>query len=127
MLTAPGGNPSGGAWGSGRDLLAFAGAITGGGLFDRQTIRQMTEGKVEITDRESYAYGWMDKRVNGIRFVGHTGQLPGWSADFSLSPESGYVLIVLCNSGNRARAVTDNVRQMLSRAVPNPPATRESP
>ena len=30
-----------------------------------------------------------------MRAVGHTGSLPGWSADFTMVPDRGYVLIVV--------------------------------
>ncbi|ABW16240.1 hypothetical protein Franean1_6906 [Parafrankia sp. EAN1pec] len=48
-------------------------------------------------DPPRYGYGFLDRRINGTRVVGHNGGTPGYEADLAIYPESGYAVAILAN------------------------------
>jgi len=82
-----------------RDLIQFALAL--------QVCRLMSPAYVEllITGKESMepsgppvvAYGFLDRRVNGVRIIENSGGAPGINEALSFHPESGYAVAVLAN------------------------------
>lgn len=111
------GAPAGGAWATARDMLAFALALDRGQLLGGEMAATMTAGQVDIAAGERYGYGWMEHTVNGIRIIGHSGQLPGFSTRFSMLPERGYILVVLSNQDSSAIPVADRAHHMLTHAA----------
>jgi hypothetical protein len=43
------------------------------------------------------AYGFIDRRADGIRIVENSGGAPGINAALSVQPETGYIAAVLAN------------------------------
>jgi CubicO group peptidase (beta-lactamase class C family) len=111
------GAPAGGAWATARDMLAFSLALGKGELIGNEMRATMTAGQVDIATGERYGYGWMEHTLNGIQVIGHSGRLPGFSAQFSILPKSGYTLVVLSNLDNGAQTVGDRARHMLTRSA----------
>jgi CubicO group peptidase (beta-lactamase class C family) len=95
------GNPSGGGWSTVGDLLRFAQALTGHRLLSRALTDTVLTGKVATDrpglDKDSYAYGFADSRVNGVRIVGHNGGSPGYEAQVDIYPDRGDTVVILTN------------------------------
>jgi len=108
------GSPAGGGYASANDLLAFATALYDDSLIDASHREEMTTYKVQQGQDEGYAYLFADSRINGERFIGHNGGAPGINAEFSVFPDSGYVVIVLSNTNADASPVADQVRQWVA-------------
>jgi CubicO group peptidase (beta-lactamase class C family) len=105
------GSPAGGGYASANDLLGFATALYDGSLIDAGHREEMTTFKVEEAPGEGYAYLYADRRVNGRRYIGHNGGAPGINAEFSVFPDSAYVIVVLSNVDANATPVADQIRQ----------------
>jgi CubicO group peptidase (beta-lactamase class C family) len=85
------------------DLMRFATALREGKLLSREMTELVTTGKVETpSGGGKYAYGFDDRRANGLRVVGHNGGAPGMNADLSILWENGYTIVVLANVGPTA-------------------------
>jgi CubicO group peptidase (beta-lactamase class C family) len=106
------GSPAGGGYASANDLLKFAAHLYDGTLIDPDYRELMTTMKTP----GGYAYLYLDGRVNGRRYVGHNGGAPGINAEFSVFPDSGYVVIVLANKDNAATPVAEQIRQWIGYA-----------
>ncbi|WP_158895476.1 hypothetical protein [Amycolatopsis anabasis] len=44
-----------------------------------------------------YGYGFADKRINGVRIVGHNGGTPGYEGEIDIYPETGHLVVILTN------------------------------
>lgn len=91
------GTSAGGGYSTVEDLLRFANAIEGHKLLDAHYTELLTTGKVDTPNGEKYAYGFMDRKVGGVRCFGHGGGAPGMNGDLQIYPESGYTIAVLSN------------------------------
>jgi CubicO group peptidase (beta-lactamase class C family) len=96
------GNPSGGAYSTVADMFAFAGALTGHRLLSPELTDIVLTGKVGSTrpggsPEDTYAYGFIDQKVNGVRIVGHDGGIPGYEAQLDVYPKNGHVVVILAN------------------------------
>jgi D-alanyl-D-alanine carboxypeptidase len=91
------GTSAGGGYSTVNDFLRFAQALTTYKLLSEQSFNLMTTGKTEMMPGFEYGYGFMGTVQNGMRWVGHNGGAPGMNGEFWLSPDTGYVLIVLSN------------------------------
>jgi hypothetical protein len=58
----------------------------------------LLKGKVEIRENIQYAYGFLDKLIQGERVVGHGGNAPGVCNLMDTYLDPGYQIIVLSNS-----------------------------
>ncbi|MFC1701812.1 hypothetical protein ACFL1J_03585 [Pseudomonadota bacterium] len=74
----------------------------------------MTTVKVQQGPAGGYAYLFGDFRVNGQRYIGHSGGAPGINAEFSVFPDSGYTIVVLSNTDFNASPVADKIRQWVA-------------
>jgi CubicO group peptidase (beta-lactamase class C family) len=92
------GGPSGGGFSTVEDLLNFDIAIRSGGLLNPEYTRLLLTGKV-ATDMPGvrYAFGFFEKRLNGLHSVGHGGGFSGISSALWMYPEIGYTLAVMSN------------------------------
>ena len=58
-------------------------------------------GKVDTNHpgpgEDSYAYGFSDQRINGVRIVGHDGGSPGYEGQLDIYPDRGDVAVILTN------------------------------
>jgi len=90
------GTSAGGGYSTVEDLLAFADALEQNKLLDARHVELLTTGKPG-TSNNSYAFGFEDRRINGIRCFGHGGGAPGMNGMLQICPGPGYVVAVLSN------------------------------
>jgi CubicO group peptidase (beta-lactamase class C family) len=90
------GTSAGGGYSTVEDLTRFAEALRTHKLLDLLYTDMLTTGKPGTPER-SYAYGFEDRLMNGIRCFGHGGGAPGMNGDLRICPGAGYVVAVLAN------------------------------
>jgi len=91
------GTSAGGGYSTVEDLQKFAQALQETRLLDARDTEALTTGKVDTGRGEKYAYGFMDRKSNGVRSYGHGGGAPGMNGELEIFPQSGYVVAVLAN------------------------------
>ena len=113
------GNPSGGAWSTVGDLLRFAQALTGHRLLSPTMTDTVVAGKVATNrpgpGQDTYAYGFSDQRINGVRIVGHNGGSPGYEAQLDLYSDRGDVVVILTNQDQVLTPAIQRSQQLLTR------------
>lgn len=113
------GGPAGGGYSTVEDLHRFALALTQHKLLDAQHTETVMGGKVDMPfgNGQKYAYGFMDKMVDGQRIVGHGGGFPGLNSDlniFDSGPASGYIVVVMSNyDPPAAQRISDKIQEWL--------------
>jgi|SRR5579859_1838341 len=90
------GTSAGGGYSTVEDLSKFASALLANKLLDAHYTELLTTGKPGTPDN-SYAYGFGDHKINGIRCFGHGGGAPGMNGQLEICPANGYVVAVLAN------------------------------
>ncbi|MHB1329899.1 MAG: serine hydrolase domain-containing protein [Gemmatimonadales bacterium] len=90
------GTAAGGGYTTVGDLIRFASAVTGHKLLDAKHTDLLLTGKVDAFGGR-YAYGFVDKTVNGQRAVGHGGGAPGMNGDLLIFPNTGWAVASLAN------------------------------
>jgi len=90
------GTSAGGGYSTVEDLLHFADALQQNKLLDAARVELLTTGKPGTPDN-SYAFGFEDHKVNGIRCFGHGGGAPGMNGMLQICPGPGFVVAVLSN------------------------------
>jgi D-alanyl-D-alanine carboxypeptidase len=90
------GTSAGGGYSTVEDLTRFSEALRTHKLLDLLYTDMLTTGKAGTPER-SYAYGFEDRLMNGIRCFGHGGGAPGMNGDLRICPGAGYVVAVLAN------------------------------
>jgi CubicO group peptidase (beta-lactamase class C family) len=111
------GTSGGGSSSTVEDLLLFSLALRQYKLLSREYTNLVLTGKVPTSfdPNIKYGYGTFDRRINGVRIVGHGGDAPGVSSAFEMYPELGYTVIVLANRDQSvASAVAMKIRMMLT-------------
>ncbi len=95
------GGSAGGGYSTVQDLLRFARALTGGKLLNSEYTAMDLAGQVE-TPRPGakYGFGMEDRRVNGVRVVGHGGGGPGINSNLDIYPDSDYTVAIMTNYDN---------------------------
>ena len=91
------GTPAGGGYSTVGDWARFAVALRENKLLDPSYTALLLSGKVPVGNGWQYAYGFIDRVVNGRRIVGHSGGALGMSGDLAFEPNGGYVVVVLSN------------------------------
>jgi CubicO group peptidase (beta-lactamase class C family) len=116
-----GGSPAGGSISTVADMIGFAQALLTHKLLSPAMTDTVLAGKVAMggsapppgADRTAgdgrqrkgpppgeppeYAYCFVDRRMNGVRIVGHNGGTPGYEAELDIYPETGHAVVVLAN------------------------------
>jgi CubicO group peptidase (beta-lactamase class C family) len=90
------GTSAGGGYSTVEDLLRFANALQENKLLNAHYTEMLTTGKAGTPD-STYAYGFVDHKINGTRCFGHNGGAPGMNGDLEICPGPGYVVAVLAN------------------------------
>ena len=90
------GTSAGGGYSTAEDLLGFANALQENKLLNAHYTEMLTAGKAGTPD-STYAYGFVDHKINGTRCFGHSGGAPGMNGDLEICPGPGYVVAVLAN------------------------------
>jgi D-alanyl-D-alanine carboxypeptidase len=92
------GGPAGGGFSTVEDLLNFDIALRSGILLNAEYTRLLLSGKVATDMLGSYyAYGFFERRMNGIQSVGHGGGFYGISSTLRMYLDIGYTVAVLSN------------------------------
>ena len=90
------GTSAGGGYSTVGDLARFATALEQDKLLNAHYTELLTTGKAG-TPENGYAYGFGDRKMNGMRCFGHGGGAPGMNGDLEICPGTGYVVAVLAN------------------------------
>ena len=90
------GTSAGGGYSTVEDLARFAAALEQHKLLNAHYTELLTTGKPGTPDN-SYAFGFGDHKINGIRCFGHGGGAPGMNGQLEICPSDGYVVAVLAN------------------------------
>jgi CubicO group peptidase (beta-lactamase class C family) len=90
------GTSAGGGYSTVGDLVKFAAALTGHKLLDAKHTELLTAGHTPTPRGSSYAYGFQDDTVDGVRCFGHGGGAPGMNGELLIC-DSGYTIAVLAN------------------------------
>jgi len=108
------GGPAGGGYSTVEDLLAFAGALTGGKLVGRPYVDLLITPKPKLNSPQ-YGYGFGVDLETGI--VGHSGGFPGISSNLDIFTKSGYVAVVMSNFGGGSQPVVERIRSLVKARV----------
>jgi D-alanyl-D-alanine carboxypeptidase len=94
------GGPAGGGFSTVEDLLRFERALLGHRLLAPETTELVLEGKVDCDPvlGGRYGYGFLERRLDGARVVGHFGGYAGISTALDIYPELGWTVVVLANA-----------------------------
>jgi CubicO group peptidase (beta-lactamase class C family) len=90
------GSSAGGGYSTVEDLAKFASALEANKLLSAHYTEMLTTGKPG-TPENTYAYGFQDAKISGVRCFGHGGGAPGMNGDLQICPGPGYVVAVLSN------------------------------
>ena len=96
------GNPSGGAYSTVGDLLAFARALLDHKLLRPEMTAALLAPRVNAQQPggppiDMYTYGFAYQTINGVTFVGHNGGTPGYEGQIDIYPKTGYAVVILTN------------------------------
>jgi CubicO group peptidase (beta-lactamase class C family) len=113
------GNPSGGAYSTVTDMVRFARALMAGRLLSPELTATVTTGKVKVSRpggpaQDSYAYGFEDQRINGVRIIGHNGGSPGYEGQLDIYPDTGRVVVILTNKDGSLVPAIQRSEQLLT-------------
>jgi CubicO group peptidase (beta-lactamase class C family) len=113
------GNPSGGAYSTVVDLRRFAQALTRHKFLGPALTDTVLAGKVDTNrpgpGQDRYAYGFDDRRINGVRIVGHNGGSPGYEGQLDLYPDRGYTIVILTNQDQVLAPALRRSEELLTR------------
>ncbi len=112
------GTPAGGGYSTVEDLLNFSKALLGYRLLAPEATELLLAGKVEIREGVRYAYGFIDKMIEGQRVVGHGGNAPGVCNFMDMYLDLGYTIIILSNSDGSCLSVREFIQENPLRTVP---------
>jgi len=95
-------NPSGGAYSTVGDLLAFARALIQHKLVSAAMTAIILKPRVDSPQLggppvDQYTYGFAYQAINGVTCVGHNGGTPGYEGQLDIYPQNGYVVVILTN------------------------------
>lgn len=123
--------PAGQLWTTVSDLArwaAFAGGDTGD-VLSRDTLREMFEPHV-VNDNPGTAWvgahglGWQVWNVDGVRYAGHGGSMPGFIASLRVNQETGDGVVAFTNSTTGTLApLPMNLLETYVKHEPPPPRT----
>ena len=120
-------SPAGGAFASAPDLVRFSRSLWSGKLISAKTVDAFTKGTQDMGPGIKYALGFGDGTMNGWRFVGHNGGIPGASAEFMSFPEHGIDLVVLSNIDEVATPVAFYAGGLITAGKPIEPRMLRPP
>ncbi len=109
------GASAGGGYSTVRDLLRFDTAMRAGKLIRPETLERLITPRTDLREPDDYAMGFVVRRVDGGRVVGHGGGGGdmGINAEFLMYLDSGYTFACLSNTSDGASMVEAQVREWL--------------
>lgn len=109
------GLPFGLGYSTAEDLVKFNLALLDGRLLSKKSLEMVWSGKVNYTEPDSqYGYGFIVKRYNGTRIVGHGGGWFGITNKFDIYPDLGYTVVILNNIDSDPNAIAFKLREWLT-------------
>ncbi|MEG3629887.1 serine hydrolase domain-containing protein [Streptomyces poriticola] len=135
MLTEPAEDlgrmaPAGQLWSTTADLARFAAFLTHGDdtVLSARTVREMRAPAApaeaaDLADGVAYGLGLQIQHRDGRLLVGHSGSLPGFLANLTISAEDDVAVVVLanCTSGPLLGAVAAGLVRIVAEAEPRIP------
>ena len=64
--------------------------------------------------QDTYAYGFADARINGVRVVGHNGGSPGYEGQLDVYPDRGDTVVMLTNQDEVLTRVLRRSQELLT-------------
>ncbi|MEV6051601.1 serine hydrolase domain-containing protein [Streptomyces sp. NPDC052107] len=122
--------PAGQLWSTTGDLARFAAFLAAGDdrVLSAESVREMRTPAApaeaaDVLDGVTYGLGLQIQRRDGRLLVGHSGSLPGFLANLSLSVEDDVAAVVLanCTSGPLLGAVGADLVRIVAEAEPRIP------
>jgi CubicO group peptidase (beta-lactamase class C family) len=107
------GGSAGGGFSTVDDLLRFRNALLDGRLLSPASTDLLLAGKVRMGEHAQYAYGFIDREVEGQRIVGHGGGAPGICSLLNIYVDLGYTAIVLTNGDEDCLAADEIIKAAL--------------
>ncbi len=82
-------------------------------LLDAKSTDLIWTGRVDYTEPDSrYGYGFIVKRYNGTRIIGHGGGWVGITNKFEMYPDLGYTVVILSNIDSDPNAIASRLREV---------------
>ncbi|MFF4040763.1 serine hydrolase domain-containing protein [Streptomyces sp. NPDC001816] len=122
--------PAGQLWSTTGDLARFAAFLAGGDdqVLSAESVREMRTPAApaeaaDVMDGATYGLGMQVQRRDGRLLVGHSGSLPGFLANLTISVEDDVAAVVLanCTSGPLLGAVGADLVRIVAEAEPRIP------
>jgi CubicO group peptidase (beta-lactamase class C family) len=109
------GLPSGLGYSTVEDLVKFNLALTGGKLLNKKSLETVWLGRMNYNEPDSqYGYGFIVKRYNGTRVIGHGGGWVGITNKFDMYPDLGYTVVILNNIDSDPNSIAFKLREWLT-------------
>ncbi|GGZ10376.1 serine hydrolase [Streptomyces olivaceoviridis] len=122
--------PAGQLWSTTGDLARFAAFLAGGDerVLSAESVREMRTPAApaeaaDVVDGDTYGLGMQIQCRDGRLLVGHSGSLPGFLANLTISVEDDVAAVVLanCTSGPPLGAVGADLVRIVAEAEPRIP------
>ncbi|MFI1366951.1 serine hydrolase domain-containing protein [Streptomyces griseochromogenes] len=122
--------PAGQLWSTTGDLARFAAFLAGGDdrVLSAESVREMRTPaapaeSADVVDGATYGLGMQIQHRGGRLLVGHSGSLPGFLANLTISVEDDVAAVVLanCTSGPLLGAVGADLVRIVAEAEPRIP------
>ncbi|MFD5798630.1 serine hydrolase domain-containing protein [Streptomyces diastatochromogenes] len=122
--------PAGQLWSTTGDLARFAAFLAGGDdrVLSAESVREMRTPAApaeaaDVMDGATYGLGMQVQQRDGRLLVGHSGSLPGFLANLTISVEDDVAAVVLanCTSGPLLGAVGADLVRIVAEAEPRIP------
>jgi len=110
-------NPSNSLYSTAGDLFRLNQALFRSTVFDASILGVLTAHRIVANSTMDYTTGLMRKRFDGRFALGHTGGMPGISAQWWYMPETEISLIVLSNRSEQAADVAERLLGALATVV----------
>ena len=109
------GLPSGLGYSTAEDLVKFNLALLNRKLLNAKSLETVWSGKMNYNEPDSqYGYGFIVKRYNGTRVIGHGGGWVGITNKFDMYPELGYTVVILNNIDSDPNLIAFKLREWLT-------------
>ncbi|WP_299447345.1 serine hydrolase [uncultured Phycicoccus sp.] len=121
--------PAGQLWTTLHDLARWAGFLAGdtAGLLNADTLAEMCEPHHVVDEpgqpwTGAHGLGWQVWNVDGARFAGHGGSMPGFLAGLRVRLEGGDGVVTMTNttSATVLRSLTEDLLGVLDAEAPHP-------
>jgi CubicO group peptidase (beta-lactamase class C family) len=112
--------PAGGMYSTVNDIAKFIslqfreGPAGGAQILGGSTLREMHQPVVVMPDFETgFGIGWGMRRQNGLKVIGHSGGLPGYTTNITLVPSLKLGVIVFTNYGTNPVEISNGLLETL--------------